>query len=151
MEVLDWIVNNWINLSQTAGILGGLLFTGLQLRQTNRIERVRFHFDLAENHANIWKEIFDNPNLVRLLEPDVDLANYPVTEQEAVFVRLLIHHLDCSLEAMNAGLLDRPRGLERDVVEFFRLPVPLEAWSRLRDLQSETVVKFLDTCFKLRP
>ena len=151
MEVLTWIAINWINLSQTAGILGGLLFTGLQLRQTNRIERVRFHFDLAENHANIWREIFDNPNLVRLLDSEVDLDNYPVTDHEAVFVRLLIHHLDCSLEAMSQGLLDKPAGLENDVRMFFDLPIPRIVFEESRSLIARRVILLIETVLRNCP
>jgi hypothetical protein len=142
---VHWFVANWFILMQTLGVFGGLVFTGISLRQTMRAERVKFHFDLSENHANIWREIFDNPNLTRLLAPGVDLDLDPITRHEEVFVRLLIQHLGCSLEAWSEGLIEKPVGVETDINEFFSLPIPKLAWKSFRKFQSPRLVNLVES------
>lgn len=139
-----WIADNWFSIIQTLGVVGGLLFTGLSLRQGILTERVKFQFDLSENHANIWREIFDNPNLARLLDPNADMEIFPITRQEEVFVKLLIHHLGCAHEAWSHGLIEKPSGVDDDIRRFFNLPIPKFAWNRLRQFQSSKLVHFIE-------
>ena len=84
----------------------------------------------------------------RVLQKDVDLKSKPVTDQEWLFVKMLILHLDTVRRAMNAGLFVEIKGLESDVREFFSLPVPQAVWHTVKPLQNKDFAAFIDSALK---
>lgn len=140
----SWMADHGFVLLQSAGIIGGLLFTALSLRRVIRADRLRLQFDLADRHSEIWRELFDNPRLARVLEPTADIENQPISHLEELFVTFLIHHLGCAVEAAQQGLLEAPEGLERDVATFFVLPIPEAVWRQKREYQSRSLIRFVE-------
>ena len=84
----------------------------------------------------------------RVLQKDVDLKSKPVTDQEWLFVKMLILHLDTVRRAMNAGLFVEIKGLESDVREFFSLPVPQAVWHIVKPLQNKDFAAYIDSALK---
>jgi hypothetical protein len=74
----------------------------------------------------------------------VDLDELPVTTREWVFVKMLILHLDNVRRAMNVGMFVKLQGLQKDIQEFFALPIPKAVWKRLRPFQEEGLVALIE-------
>ena len=122
-------------LFQSAGITVGLLFTALAFRQNAEVERVKLLFELKEHHASMWRELFDEPKLARVLDPAADLETDPLSAREEVFLGLLILHLACAFESIQADLLS-PSGVEEAIRDFFSLPLPWAIWEKGRGFRT---------------
>jgi hypothetical protein len=94
--------------------------------------------------------MFRNPDLARVLDASSDLANRELTRDEAIFVSMVIQHLSSAFEAVKTGLTIRPEGLRQDVGEFFSLPIPRTIWEKIKSLQNDDFVDFVERCVKGR-
>lgn len=79
MEVLRWVAHNWFDAVQTLGIIAGLLFATLTLRSDLKSRRIENLLEITEHHRDIWKQLHQSPNLVRVLDPRAKLHRAPVT------------------------------------------------------------------------
>jgi hypothetical protein len=79
----------------------------------------------------------------------VDLNEHPVSEEEWVFVKTLLLHLDTVHRAIKAGMFIKISGLETDIRFFVSLPIPKAVWERIKPFQDDDFVTFVDGC--LRP
>jgi hypothetical protein len=146
MGFLPWLADNAFELLNAFGIVGGLLFTAHSLRSETKTRRVANLLALTEAHRNIWKEHFKNPDLVRVLAPAVDLSKEPITNEEEIFVNLVIQHLSVVYHTMRDELLMKPEGLRQDVASFFSLPIPEAIWNKLKTAQNDRFVEFVEDC-----
>ena len=146
MGYLPWLTDNAFELLNALGIVGGLLFTAHSLRSETKTRRVANLLALTEAHRNIWKEHFKNPDLVRVLVPIVALSKEPITNEEEIFVNLVIQHLSVVYHTMRDELIIKPEGLRRDVASFFSLPIPKTIWDKLKVAQNDDFVLFVDSC-----
>ena len=140
----EWIGQNWLALIQTGALAGGLLFTGIAVLLDARARRVGNLIQLTQQHRDLWERLYMQPELARILDPDADPAKLPVTAQEETFVIFLILHLSNTYYAMRAGFFQKLRGLRKDIERFFSLPIPRAVWEKVKDLQEESFVRFVE-------
>jgi hypothetical protein len=140
-----WIGQNWLVLVQTAALAGGLLFTGIAVMLDARARRVGNLIQLTQQHRDLWERLYMQSELARILDPAADTAKSPVTVEEEVFVTFLILHLSNSYYATRAGFYQKLPGLRKDIERFFSLPIPRAVWEKVKDLQDESFVRFVET------
>ena len=140
----EWIEQNWLALIQTGALAGGLLFTGIAVLLDARARRIGNLIQLTQQHRDLWERLNMQPELARILDPDADPAQLPVTAQEETFVIFLILHLSNTYYAMRAGFFQKLRGLRKDIERFFSLPIPRAVWEKVKDLQEESFVQFVE-------
>lgn len=141
-----WITENWFVILQSAGIIGGLLFTALSLRSETKTRRVSNLLKITENHRKLWTEVMRHPELHRILDERADIRHREVTREEEVFINFVIFHLNSVYYARKSGLVFKLEGLRRDISSFFSLPIPKAVWERTKLLQNDDFVAFVDAC-----
>lgn len=146
MGLSAWISQHWFELVETIGIIGGLLFTAFTTRKDERARRISNLIAVTEQHRQIWMELYDRPRLSRILKKDVELNKDTISEEEALFVNMLILHLGTVYRAMKEGVFVKLEGLQRDVKEFFALPIPKAIWEKAKLLQDKDFVEFIRKC-----
>ena len=144
MAFLNWLTHNWFTFLQSAGIIGSLVFTAMALLIDAKERRISNLFVLTKQHRDIWTQLYRRPDLARVLDPDPDLQSEPVTDEEEIFVSLLILHLSSAHAAMRVDMFKRPEGIEADIQEFFSYPIPRKIWDKLRLLQEDEFVAFVE-------
>jgi hypothetical protein len=150
MGILDWFGQNWFDLLQTVGIIGGLIFTAKALRDDSQERRVTNLLFLTKNHRELWSNAFYRPELARVFEASVDLTQMPVTSGEHLFVNLVIQHVHSAFQAMGEKLVIKPESVSRDIGSFFSLPIPNAIWRQAKRLQDEDFAAFVESCLKSR-
>ena len=146
MEVLRWIAEQWFNLAQTAGIVGGLLFTAYAIRKDAKARRIGNLIAINQQRHQIWSEFYERPQLARVLATDVELGKEPLSDAEELFVNSLVLHLSMVYRAMKEGLFVQVKGIRNDIKELFSLPIPQVVWEKIRPLQESDFARFVDTC-----
>ena len=79
-----------------------------------------------------------------MLDLEADTRAEPVTDDEAIWVTLLLLHINASHSAIKADIISEPEGLTLDLKGLFALPIPRAAWERRRPLQDREFAAFLD-------
>ena len=143
----QWIGQNWLALVQTVALGGGLLFTGIAIMLDARARRVGNLIQLTQQHRDLWERLYAQSELARILNPAADTTRLPVTVEEERFVIFLILHLSNTYYATRAGFYQKLPGLRKDIERFFSLPIPRAVWEKVKDLQDETFVRFVETSF----
>lgn len=146
MEIPQWLAQNWFDALSAVGIVGGLLFTGFNIRSEARTRRIANLISLTESHRDIWQQMLRHPDIGRVLDASADLVKAPVTREEEIFVNLVIQHLSVVFHAMRDELTINPEGLRRDVWWFFSLPIPNAAWSKMKVLQNDRFTDYVEAC-----
>jgi len=146
MEVFHWITGHWLDLLQSVGIVGGLAFTAISLRTDSKVQRVSNLLTITKQHRDIWTLLYDRPELNRVLDLSVDLERNPVSEEEELFVILVVLHLKSAQEATKQGMFTAPSGLKKDVQWFFSRPIPRVVWERIKGLQDDDFVAYVQAC-----
>jgi hypothetical protein len=143
-----WILQNWFSIFSAAGIIASLLFTAVSLRSEEKTRRIANLLTLTQSHRELWSQLFKDPNLDRVLDASADLARTPLKNEESLYVNLVIQHVASAYQAVKSGLIIKPEGLKQDVGWFFSLPIPLKIWEKLKPLQNEDFVEFVDRCLR---
>jgi hypothetical protein len=151
MILITWLTLHWFDLLQTVGIVGGLFFTGWSLHLDTQTQRAANLLNITVQHRDIWKLLYSEPQLARVLEPKLDLNKNPMTDDEARFVGFLILHLNASYQAIKAGVLMKAEGLASDIQEFFALPIPKAVWQKLRKFYDDDFVSFIEKTNEKKP
>ena len=146
MGSLRWLSENWFTLLNAVGVIGGLFFTGHSLRSETKTRRIANLLSLTQGHRDIWKQVFTHPQLSRVLDPNADTSVKAVTREEEIFVNLVIQHLSVVFHAMRDELTIKPEGLRGDVWWFFSLPIPSAVWEKMKVLQTDKFVAYMETC-----
>ena len=144
MGVLRWLAENWFMLVNAVGVVGGLVFTGLSARAAAKTRRISNLLTLTQNHREVWMEFYRNPELSRVLDPSVDIQHEPMSRQEQMFVNLVIQHLSSAYHAMKDALVLKPDGLRKDIRWFLSLPIPKAVWEKMKSLQNDDFVAFVE-------
>lgn len=144
MEWTKWIAGNWVDLLQSIGLAASLSLTFWAMRRDTHSQRASNIIKLTEQHRDLWKELFARPSLSRVLKKKADLARDPLTDDESVFVGLLILHLNSTYVAIKSGVIKRPDGLSPDIRGFFSLPVPNAVWKKTHHLHDADFVAFVE-------
>jgi len=143
----EWLGQNWLALIQTGALAGGLLFTGIAVLLDARARRVGNLIQLTQQHRDLWERLYMQSELARILDPAADTSKSPVTVKEETFVIFLILHLNNTYYATRAGFYQKLPGLRKDIERFFSLPIPRAVWGKVKDLQDESFVRFVETSF----
>lgn len=146
MQGLRWLTENWFTYLNAIGVVGGLCFTGYSIHSDAKTRRVANLLTLTQSHRDVWKELFHNPRLKRILDSKVDINKQPLTQEEEVFVTLVIQHVSIVYHAMRDELTIPPEGLRRDVWSFFSLPIPSAVWNKIKVLQNDAFVDYVEAC-----
>jgi hypothetical protein len=147
-DMTKWFTENWFDLFSSLGIIGGLWFTAVSLRSETKTRRVANLLTITANYREIWKEFFQWPELVRVIDPSADLIKEPVTPDEEFFVNMVVSHTSSVYEALKDELLTKQEGLRRDVGLFFALPIPKAVWQKTKLLQNQDFAAFIDSSLK---
>jgi hypothetical protein len=146
MGIVGWLQLHWLDFLQSVGIIGGLLFTAVSIRTDSKVQRISNLRSFTKEHREIWTRLYDQPKLARIIQPHPDLDKRPVTHDEEMFVNFVILHLSDFQETLKQGLLFAPEGLQKDVRDFFSLPIPHTVWEKLKPLQDQDFVAFVEKC-----
>jgi hypothetical protein len=150
MEIWGWLAHNWFVCLQSVGIIGGLLFTGASLRIDAKARRISNLISITEHHRNLLAQVYSQPNLLRTLDETPNLHQKPVTEEERLFVILLIAHLNSAYHATKDGMLLKAGALSKDIRSFFSRPIPKAIWSDVKSFQDKDFVRFVEDCLGSR-
>jgi len=143
-----WIQQNWFALLQCLGIVGGLVFTGISVRQAANARRAGDHLNLLELHRDLWSKIQERPELARVLEPEVDLVAAPITKAEEEFLNLVIVHFNTGWQLARVGTFVTTGELAKDVRSFFSLPVPSRVWHQTKNARDPSFCEFIERCLR---
>jgi len=138
--------SNWSVIVQTGGIVGALLLVSIALLLDARARRIGNLIQLTQQHRELWERMYMRPQLARILDSDADTVKLPITADEELFVIFLILHLSNTYYAMRAGFYPKPHGLRKDIQLFFSLPIPRSVWEKVKELQDEPFVRFVESC-----
>ncbi len=148
--VASWLSIHWFNLLQTIGIVGGLIYNGYSLRLNARVRRVETLFKVTEQQRSIWLKLVDPAHLKRLLHEHVNLDEHPLTNDEELFVNLLLLHFEAVLEATRSRVFKKPAGMDVDVRAFLSLPIPNAAWNKLKEYRDARTIRYVEGFLRVR-
>lgn len=146
MEAWGWVAQNWFTLLSAVGIGGGLWFSGISSRAETKTRQLTNLIAMTQNHRELWRDFHRDPSLARVMDTSADVSTCPVTCGEEEFVNIVIQHLSSVYHAILIGLTIEPEGIERDVCEFFSLPIPKAVWDKAKPLQDDKLVEFVENC-----
>jgi hypothetical protein len=146
MPIFHWFLEHGLDLLNALGVVGGLLFTGYSLHSEIHTRRISNLLILTQSHRDVWRELIRDSRLQRILQPHPDLENQPITPEEEVFVNLVIQHLSIVFHTLRDDLTIPPEGLRRDVWQFFSLPIPEAVWNKVKVLQNDAFVAYVESC-----
>jgi uncharacterized protein DUF6082 len=146
--VLAWLEANWFPFLQTVGIVGGLVFTAVSIRQSTRARRASDLLALTEQHRELWNEVYSRPGLERIFAAEVDLVGKPITVTEERFLNEVIIHFQMGWQLASAGSLLTLKAMKADVRSFFQLPIPRSVWEQSKHTRDRKFVDFVDACVR---
>lgn len=144
--VLVWLSENWFLFLQSAGIIGGLLFTALSIRQATTARRVTDLLTLTEQHRELWNEVYRRPDLGRVFASTIDLIANPVTIAEERFLNEVVVHFTTGWQLARKKSLITIEALKADLGSFFELPLPRAVWQQTKGARDPAFVRFVDGC-----
>jgi hypothetical protein len=148
METTNWLVEHWVEVLQTVGIVGGLCFTVYAIRKDGQARQIENMMGMAHHHYSIWKEIYHRPQLLHVMDKKVIVEQSPVTPEEQLFVTAIIIHLDSVHRARKAKLILNQEGLREDIHRFFSLPIPQAVWREVKQLHDQDFVAFVEAAIR---
>ena len=141
MQQFGEILSQWL---EPTGILAGLFFSGIALRNDTRARRIENQIKIADAYREIWSAQMSDSNLSRILHPHPDLSTHPVTPGEDRLVRFIFQNIFLAFAARQAGQLGEIGNLERDVADFVSNPIPKAVWKEIARFQPEQFRKFIE-------
>lgn len=140
-----WWWRHWHEVLEAVGIVGGLIFTGVTLRHDLQARKIAEYLTQATQHRRLWGQLHRRPGLRRLLEPDRDVAEEPLSVEERRYLELVVTHFHTGWLISGAGHSLVPLNvLAADAGHFFRLPAPAAVWAEVRRVYQEEFVGFVD-------
>jgi hypothetical protein len=149
-DIGSWLKTEWFSLIQTAGVIGGLIFTGLTVRQEARARETQNLLAFAERHRLLWGEVGYRPELHRLIAKDADLVAKPITPAEEATLKVVLVHFELGwrlAKSMDRSDLDP---LAKDIREFFSRPLPRAAWQTDKGCHNREFVRFVSRAIEPR-
>ena len=146
--ILFWLRGNWFSLLQTLGIIGGLIFTAISIRQATNARKASDLLTLTEQHRELWNQVYSRPGLDRIFAASVDLVARPVTVAEAWFMNEVIVHFHTGWQLTCRGSLLALDAVKADVQGFFSLPIPKAVWEQTKSARDPKFVCFIEDCLR---
>lgn len=147
-DMAQWLTDNLFNLLSAIGIVGSLLFTAISLHSETKTRRISNMLAITANYREVWKEFFHSPELARVIDPAADITTKPVTQEEELFVSLVISQMGSVYYATKDELLLKLEGSRRDIAQFLSLPIPKAVWTKVKLLQNQDFVAFIESSLK---
>ena len=142
----EWAIQHIFEIVSAVGIIGGLWFSALSFRSEARTRRVANLLAVTANHREVWKVFLNDKQLARVLDAAADTKSQPVTESERAFAVMLILHINSMYFATKDDVVVKLEGWRRDIAEFLALPIPSEVWDKIKVLQNDDFVEFIESC-----
>jgi hypothetical protein len=139
-----WISEHWFDLLQTVGIVASLLLAAYTTWKDDRARKITNSIAINDQHRKIWKDIYEHPELARVLDMEADAKDISVGEE--LFVTTIVAHLSTVFRAMKDGEFVKLEGLQNDVREFFLLPIPKAVWAKIKPFQDGHFIAFVESC-----
>ena len=147
---LAWLDQNWFNLAQTLGIVGGGVVATLTLRRELRARRMGDYLTMVSQHRDLWSEVHRRPDLARLFEAEIDLVAAPITVAEEEYLNLVIDHFHTGWLLATNRIVLKAEVLAADAREFFSLPLPRRIWDKTRRERDPLFVQFVEDALRTR-
>ena len=144
MDIIQWAIEHGSDLLGAIGIVASLAFTGIALRRDHKALLVANLIAITAAHRDLWQYYADHPEVHRVLSPNADLKSSPVTDAERVFVASAFQHLAMVHTARKYGTFVTEQPVDRDIQEFFNLPIPNHVWHRSRQFHSREFKAYVD-------
>ena len=144
MELLHIASGHVFEMLGSFGIIAGLFLAAYEIHHHGQRQKVANLLAITKSHREIWSELYRQPALKRVLDPKVDLAAHPVTDEESLFVTFLLNHLNACFRASQAKMFVPVGSMERDIRWFLSLPIPKMVWEKSKALQEEQFVRFVE-------
>ena len=125
-----------------------LLLSGYLAYRGRRALEVDTQIRIVASHRDLWSQAISEPTLAQLGRPAESLFLRPVSDEEHLFVLLVINHLHSVVMAQDLGVLPRVWGIERDVAFLFSIAVVREVWRQRRHGFEPSFRDFVDRCVK---
>ena len=139
----DFLLKNWPDLLQTEVILVGFLLTYRATRHDIRSGKVNHLFQIIGSHRDVWSKTYDNSELLRIKEPDVDVEKHPITEAERRIVKEGVLHIYAVYVATQNGQFDEGE-MGKDISDFLRLPIPSTIWNEVKRYYPKQFISYID-------
>jgi hypothetical protein len=146
MGVSPWLAQHGFDLIQAVCVVGTLLFAAYTFQKNEKALRISNLLAIQQEYCDIWQAMYDRPELARVLDKGVNLDKQPINTREWLFVKMLILHLANIRRAMNIGMFVKLQGLQKDIEEFFSLPIPKTVWEKMKPFQDDEFVNFIESC-----
>jgi hypothetical protein len=147
-HIFFWFRDNWFPVLQTIGIVGGLVFTGISIRQATSARKASDLLALTEQHRELWNQIYTRPGLERVDAKSVDLLANPITVAEERFLNEVIVHFQLGWQLARRGSLLSLETMRADAGTFFNLPLPKAVWQNTRGARDPEFVQFIEESLK---
>jgi hypothetical protein len=141
MHIIGDLITVWL---EPVGIIAGLVFSGVALRNDTRARRIENHIKISDGYREIWSTQVADPKLDRILLSNPDLITTPISPAEDRLVRFIFQNVLLAFEARQAGQLGDIGNLEKDVAEFISRPIPKAVWKEIARFQPEAFRKFVE-------
>lgn len=143
-EFLSWLNNNWKDVVTVIGSIVGVgLAVGAFYRNRER-DTKEDQSSLLKAHDALWSHVRDNPELRRIVRPDVDVSKEPLTAQEEVFLNEVFLHFERGWQTAKENKILTMEAYIADVRGFFSLPLPRIAWEKRKAFRNPKFVKFVE-------
>jgi hypothetical protein len=142
----SWFSEHWFDLLQSVGIIGSFMLAAYTTWKDTKARRVGNSIAINNQYRSIWKDIYEHPQLARVLDVEADAKDISVGEE--LFVTTIIAHLSTVFRAMKQGEFVKLEGLQNDVREFFALPIPKAVWTKTKLLQNQDFAAFIESSLK---
>ena len=142
MEVFNWFEANWLDVLQSVGFF----LTAYAFYRESVARKNSNMIEMGKQHREVWRPMYERPELKRVDDPGAALDTKPLTREEQRFVGEIILHFSIVYQTMRTGMFVKLDGLERDIKEFFALPIPKAVWKLVRPFHNKNFVKFVERC-----
>jgi hypothetical protein len=116
-------------LIQLSLIVGGLLFTVIQLRRTAKAARVANLLALTKNHRELWSILLNDPQLRQILFSTREVGStHDLSSEERLLVNFFLLHMATSFELQRARMITRNRATAADMADIICLPAFRVVW-----------------------
>lgn len=126
----------------------GLLLTACSIREGTKARQIENLIRITEAHRALWTYHLERPDMHRVMSREANLERVPLSDEEELFVMLLVNHLIVTFQANKLGQYRYPMMLEADIRDFFTRPVPAAAWERIKRFQEPGFIRFVEQCLE---
>ena len=142
--IFDFLQQQWFDLLQSLFIILGFLLTISILRLEARSRKINHLLSLQQSRREVWNPILAHPELDRIFLKDIDLEFNPITPKEKIVIKQAISYLHTLFKAAQHKEIPSPQGLEKDIKQFFSLPIPKAIWEEVRMFQEDDFLVFIE-------